>query len=67
MLENFVDVPLGDGSAEILVITWHHHLHQILVGHPLILVGVEITDNIVSVGFSCLFDSIISAYNKRSD
>ena len=31
VLVHLIDVPLSDGSSQVLVITGHDHLHQVLI------------------------------------
>ena len=60
MLCHFVDVSLGDGGPQVLVITWHNHLHQVFIVYLVIVIRVEILYDIVGISFCSLFNSIIT-------
>lgn len=59
MFKHFIDVSLCNGCSEVLIVTWHDHLHQILVCHPLVVIRVKVSDDIMRISFSCLLNSVI--------
>ena len=65
MFEHLVDVSLGDGCSEVLVVAGHNHLHEILIGHPFIVIRVKVANYIVGISFSRLFYTIVSAKSKN--
>ena len=60
MLRHFVYVPLSDRSSQILIVTGHDHLHQILVIQLLITIWVKVLDDVISIGFSCFFNTVVA-------
>ena len=64
MLKHLVDVSLCNSCSQVLVIAGHHHLHQVLVAHHLILIRVKVADDIVCICFCSLFHAIVSVTAK---
>ena len=60
MLSDLIDVTLGDGCAEVLVVTGHDHLHEVLIVEHFVVVGVKILDYVAGIGLCRLLDAIVA-------
>ena len=70
MSANLIYVPLSDCCPQVLVITWHDHLHKVFVVKHLVIIGVKVLYDVVGICFSGLLHSVVSQKLedfKRSD